>query len=102
MNAISKVLLATALTLSFAAPSLAQQQGTPESSTLLERNAYLFTPDGRMIKMSVNDATHAMIMKNFKPLRAGTMIYFSGGKAYAAADKRMRGGKMMSQMIYPR
>lgn len=94
MNIASKLLVASALALSFAAPALAQ-----EESTLLERNVYLFM-NGKMVHMTANDATHAMIMKNFKPLKPGTMIYFSGGKLYMSADTKMPDGKRMSTEIF--
>ena len=94
MNIASKILVATALALSFAAPVLAQ-----EESALGERNVYAFM-NGKMVHMKVGDATHAMIMKEFKPMAAGTLIYASGGKLYIATDKKMDGGKMLSTMIF--
>src|SRR5579864_4711132 len=89
MNIASKILIASALALSAAGPALAQ-----EMNTLAERNAYLFTADGRMIKMSASDATHAMIMQHFKPMKAGMLLYVSGGKTYFAEDTKMSDGKM--------
>jgi hypothetical protein len=101
MNLASKLLVAAALTLplasSFAAPVLAQEQ---EGQTQLERNVFLFTPDGRMIRMKGSDASHAMAMKHFKPLTAETMIYVSGGKAYLVPNTKMADGKMLSQEIF--
>lgn len=95
MNIASKIIMASALALSFAAPALAQ-----EMNTLAERNVYLFTPDGRMVKMSASDATHAMVMDHFKPAKAGMMLYVSGGKTYFAEDTKMPDGKMMSTAIF--
>ncbi len=94
MNTASKLLLASTLALSFAAPAFAQ-----EMNTLQERNVYLFM-NGKMVHMKVSDASHEMIMKNFHPVSAGTMIYVSGGKLYMSEDKKMEGGKMMSTMIF--
>jgi hypothetical protein len=85
MNIVSKLLAASVLAFSFAAPALAQ---TPETQQLDERNVYLFM-NGKMVHMKANDATHAMIMKHFKPLTNGTMIYFSGGKFYMAQGRKM-------------
>jgi hypothetical protein len=96
MNLASKVLVASALALSFAAPALAQV----ETQTSLERNVFLFTPDGRMIKMTDSGKSHVMAMKHFKPLTAETMIYVSGGKAYIAQNTKMGSGKMLSQEIF--
>lgn len=93
MNIASKLLLVSTLAFAAAAPALAQ-----ENQTLSERNVYLFM-NGKMVHMAVSDDTHAMIMKNFEPLKDGTMIYVSGGKFYMAHDKKM-GDKMMSTMVF--
>ena len=95
MNIVSRIIVASTLALSFAAPALAQ-----EMNTLGERNVYLFTADGRMVKMAASDATHAMIMAHFKPMAAGMMIYVSGGKTYFAEDTKMPDGKMMSTEVF--
>jgi hypothetical protein len=94
MNIASKLLTASVLALSIAAPAIAQ-----EESALAERNVYLFM-NGKMVHMQVSDATHAMIMREFKPLAAGTMIYFSSGKFYMATDRKMDSGKMLSTEIF--
>ncbi len=94
MNIASKLLLASALAVTAVAPVMAQ-----EETTLSERNVYLFM-DGKMIHMQVGDATHAMIMREFKRLPNGTMIYVSGGKFYMAEDKKMPDGKMLSTEIF--
>jgi hypothetical protein len=91
MNIVSKLLTASAIALSFAAPALAQES---------RPNVYLFMPDGQMVKMEVSDATQSMITKHFKRMRVGTMIYVSAGKVYVAQDKMMHGGQMMSEMIF--
>jgi hypothetical protein len=91
MNIVSKLLIASTIALSFAAPALAQDA---------HPTVYLFMPNGQMAKMEVNDATQSMIMKHFKRMRAGTMIYVSAGKIYIAQDKMMHGGQMMSEMIF--
>lgn len=96
MNLVSKLVVASALALSFAAPALAD-----ETTALQERNVYLFM-NGKMVHTTASDATHAMIMKEFKPLKPGTMVYFSGGKLYIGEDKKMSDGKMMSTTIYGR
>jgi len=98
MKTVSTLLAASALALALAAPALAQG-GAPEENTLAERNVYLFM-NGKMVHMQVNDATHGMIMREFKPLPAGTMIYFSGGKLYTAQDRKMSGGKMLSTEVF--
>jgi hypothetical protein len=91
---MTKLIAASALAMSFALPALAQ-----EETALQERNVYLFM-NGKMVHMQVNDATHGMIMREFKPLPAGTMIYVSGGKLYTAQDRKMSGGKMLSTEVF--
>ena len=102
MKNLSKLLAAGLVTLAFAGPALAQfAGGAPETQTLAERNVYLFV-DGKMVRMAAGDTTHAMIMKEFKPMKAGTMIYVSGGRLYMAEDKKMGSGKMLHHEIYGR
>jgi hypothetical protein len=99
MNVLLKALAASALALSFAAPALATE--APESQTLLERNVYLLQ-NGKMTRATVGDATHAMIMREFKPLKAGTMVYVSGGRFYIGEDRKMTSGKMLHHEIFGR
>jgi hypothetical protein len=93
MKIMTSVLLASAMAL-FAATASAQTE-----TAIKDRNIYLFT-DGKMVHMRVNDATHAMIMKHFKAMKPGMMIYYSGGHFYTADDARMENGKMMSSEIF--
>jgi hypothetical protein len=90
----SRLVAASALALSFAMPAFAQ-----EETTLKERNVYLFM-NGKMVHMAVDSAKHDMIMKSFKPLPNGTMVYASGGKFYLAQDTKTSSGKMMSTEIF--
>ena len=43
-----------------------------------------------------------MAMKEFKPIKDGTMIYVSGGKYYIANDKKLASGKMLQTEIFGR
>ena len=99
MNFLSKILVASLLAIGIAGSVEAQVSGDA-NMTLEERNVYLFTPDGRMIRMKANDDTHAMLMKNFKPMAAGTIVYRSGGKIYMATDTKLDTGKMMHEAIF--
>ena len=94
MNVAAKLTVASIVALSCIAPALAQ-----EENTLAERNVYLFM-NGKMVQMHATDATHAMIMKEFKPVRTGVMFYVSGGKLYMSQDRKMGGGKMLSTMVF--
>jgi uncharacterized protein YacL len=43
-----------------------------------------------------------MIMREFKPLKAGTMVYVSGGKFYIGEDRKMTSGKMLHHEVFGR
>jgi len=66
-----------------------------ETANIDERHAMYLAPNGTMQKFKVNDAGHAMMMKNARALAAGAIIYRSGGKFYVLEDKKMANGKMM-------
>lgn len=66
-----------------------------EVANVEERHAMYFDMNGKMHKLTLNDAGHAMMMKNARALAAGTVIYRSGGKFYLLEDKKMANGKMM-------
>ena len=95
MKIIPSLLLASTLAL-FAMPAMSQ-----EMNTLDERNIYVFM-NGKMHRMKVSDAQHAMIMQKFKPMKSGMMIYYSGGAFFVAEDEMMPNGKMMSSEIFGR
>jgi hypothetical protein len=101
MKNLSKILVASVLALSFATPVLAQSPKEPESAQLLERNVYLFM-NGTMVSAKASDATHAMAMQEFTPIKDGTMIYVSGGKYYMASDKKLANGKMLHAEMFPK
>jgi len=95
MKIMPSLLLASMLALS-AAPALAQ-----EEATIGDRSVYIFG-NGKMMHKSVDETGHAMIMKHFKPMKAGTMIYYSNGRYYMAEDAKMENGKMMSEALFGR
>jgi len=97
MIGFTKLLAASALAFAVVSPAFA----AGEETTLEERNVYLFM-NGKMISAKATDATHAMAMKEFKPLANGTMIYRSGGKFYIATDRKMGNGKMLSTEMFGR
>ena len=74
--------------------------GVPYAVTpLTENGVYLFM-HGKMLHMKAKDTAHAMMMDHFKPIKAGTMIYVSGGNLYMAEDTRLPNGKMLSSEIF--
>jgi hypothetical protein len=95
MSITSKLAMTSVIALALAAPLFAQEQ-----NTLLERNVYLFTPDGRMIKMAVDEQKQAMIMRNFQPMSTPMLAYASAGKVYMTEDRKMENGKMLSAEIF--
>jgi hypothetical protein len=93
MKIESKILLAAALAVSFAAPVMAAENEDTEGMI------YEFL-SGKMYKAHVSeDAMHGM-MSHFRQLRNGTMIYSRGGHFYIAEDRKMSNGKMLSSMIF--
>ena len=94
MNGFSKILAASALAFAFVSPALAA-----EEAVLKERNVYLFM-NGKMVSTTTTEATHAMAMKEFTPIKDGTMIYVSGGKYYIGTDKKMADGKMLHTAFF--
>jgi hypothetical protein len=95
MNTTSKLVMTSVIALALAAPLLAQEQ-----NTLLERNVYLFTPEGQMVKMAVDEQKHAMIMRQLQPMNTAVLAYASAGKVYMAEDRKMESGKMLSAEIF--
>jgi hypothetical protein len=100
MLGISKPIAAAFLVLSFAAPVMAQGVKEPEATQLQERNVYLFM-NGKMVHMKTSDATHAMAMKEFRPVENGTLLYVSGNKLYMTPNKKMANGKMLHAEMFP-
>ena len=94
MTRFTKILAASALAFAVVSPALAEEQ-----ALLKERNVYLFM-NGKMVSTTASEATHAMAMKEFTPIKDGTMIYVSGGKYYIGADKKMPSGKMLHAEIF--
>ena len=94
MTRFTKILAASALVFAVVSPALAEAQ-----ATLKERNVYLFM-NGKMVSTKATEATHAMALAEFTPVKDGTMIYVSGGNYYIGADKKMPNGKMLHAEIF--
>ena len=95
MLSVRKVFAATALTIGLAAPAFAQNI----SMELSDRQAMMITPSGKVMRMNVGAAGHAMMMKHGQPVKAGTIFYMSGGKLYWTQDRSMEGGKMLHDAL---
>jgi hypothetical protein len=86
-------LLAAGIAVVFA--STAARAVDYETAHIDERHAMFVDPSGAVKQFTVNEAGHAMMMKNARALAAGTIVYRSGGKIYLLEDKKMANGKMM-------
>ena len=95
MHSVHKILAATAITLSFAAPAFAQNI----AMELSDRQAMMITPSGKVVRMDVTASGHKMMMKYGHPVPAGTIFYMSGGKLYMSTDRPMSGGKMLHDVL---
>jgi hypothetical protein len=84
--------LAAATTLALASGALAQ-----DAMEMHDRTAFVFrnSVKSHPLVLQLSDAQHAMVMKYAKPLKAGTMVFMSGGQLYLLQDRRMAKGKMM-------
>lgn len=93
MNIATKLLLASALTLTFASPSFARME------TLKNNHVYMVS-HGKMVDTKVDEKNLAMIKREFREMEFGTMIYVSGNKIYSAPDRKMADGKMLSTSVF--
>src|SRR5664279_6126190 len=91
MSSLSEILTAAFVALVIATPAMANDRGYAPS--LRQNNLYMFA-DGQMIHTKVDKATRAMIMKEFKPIGTGAMIYASGDEFYVGQDLSLASGKM--------
>jgi hypothetical protein len=96
MHLLHKVVAATALTLSLAAPAFAQNI----SMELSDRQAMMVTPSGKIMRMDVSTSGHKMMMKYGHPVKAGTIFYMSGGQLYMAIDRHVDGRGMLVDEIH--
>jgi hypothetical protein len=96
MSRAKLALLACAAMLSLTASAAAQGL---EPWDIKDRMAITITPDGKAKLVQMNDAGHAMMMKNGKAMGSRMIIYRSGGKFYLMEDRRMKDGTMMFDRI---
>jgi hypothetical protein len=91
MHFVHKIVAATAVTLSLAAPAFAQNI----SMELSDRQAMMITPSGQVMRMDVSATGHKMMMKYGHPVKAGTIFYMSGGQLYMAENRHTTGSHGM-------
>jgi hypothetical protein len=91
---MSKItLLVCGLTVALAAAAPAREFGELE---IRERALMYVNPTtGKVMMMRLGNRGHEMIMRNARPLAAGTFLYRSGGTVYLLEDKD---GKMMQDI----
>jgi hypothetical protein len=70
------------------------------SFAFLENLSMLVMPDGHAMRRQISDpAMTAMILKNAKPMKTGTILFMHDGTIYMARDERTSNGKMLSAMM---
>ena len=69
------------------------------SLDLKDRHGMLVQPNGQVKVIRSNEAGHAMVMKEGRPLPAGTIVYRSGNRLFVLEDKRLTDGKMMFETV---
>jgi hypothetical protein len=91
MSAILKQVLAAATVCAFATAAFAQNT----SMELGEGQAMYVDGSGKMSRMSVSASGHNMLMRHAKRVRAGTILYMSGGNLYMAENRRLPSSRQM-------
>jgi hypothetical protein len=66
---------------------------------LKDRHGMLLQPNGQVKILRSNDTSHAMVMKEGRPLPAGAIVYRSGNQLYVLEDRKMTDGKMMFETV---
>ena len=96
MKLLQTALMASLVSLAFSVPVFAQGGGGGE----IENGRFMYVGmDGKMVMLTGNDKSKAMMMKMGKQVKAGTIFYMSDGKLYMAEDKKMPDGLMAWQMM---
>src|SRR5260370_28673043 len=86
--AISPVAMRTA------APDTAEQAINIHSGSLL-----MVDGSGRARVAEAGHMAHSMMRRSGRPVSAGLILYNDGGRIYSMADRKMGGGRMLSDMF---
>jgi hypothetical protein len=91
MTTVRKALLASAVVLACATPTLAQEGMNP----LAELQMMYLDQQGQMSRWRAGRGSHERMMRVGKPVPAGTIFYRSGGRLYMAQNRRAPNGKWL-------
>lgn len=95
---VSKTFLFVSLATVLATGSLlAQGASTTGSRGSTEGRVEHFDASGVHHVRKVTPEGHEALMRDARPLPAGSMIYRSGGNLYVIQDRKLPNGKMMSE-----
>jgi len=103
MNFLRTALLGAALATALGGIARAQgDQGDQQLSSfqLMNNRVLVVTPDGRVTMRSVNSPDMlSEVMKEARPMTAGSILIMRDNKLYVAPDRPMQGGTMLSEVI---
>jgi hypothetical protein len=95
MLSFRTALVASAITLALGMPAFAQDI----MMEIRDRGGIIVEPSGKVMRMTLNDKSHAMMMKYGHPVKAGTIFFMSGGALYVAQDRMMSNGVSLREML---
>jgi hypothetical protein len=95
MLSFRTALIASAVTLGLGMPAFAQDI----MMEIKDRGGIIVEPSGKVMRMTLNDKGHAMMMKYGHPVKAGTIFFMNGGRLYMAQDRTMSNGVSLREML---
>lgn len=102
MTLFRSALLGAALLAALGAGAHAQgDSGSQQLSSfqLMNGRVIVISPTGSVTMRTVDEAMAGEIMREAHPMAAGSIIFMRNGKLYAASDRPMQGGAMLSDTI---
>lgn len=67
---------------------------------LMVSRVLIVTPSGRVVMSpAASPETTEMLLKDAKPMEAGTLLLMHDGKVYMAPDRPAKNGEMMSKLL---
>ncbi len=99
----STTILGLALVGALASPAFTQGEGADAQLSdfqLTDGRVLVVTPSGEVVQRQITDAAMTkMMLKDAKPLEAGTVIFMRGKTMYMTPDRKMKSGRMLSDMV---
>ncbi len=94
MTVLKTLFAVSAVTIALAVPAVAQS-----GITIPNESLFIIEGGGKGTPVKASKMAHDMMMKHGRPVGAGIILYMNQGKLYWMADKKMKDGRMMSNMF---